>query len=349
MQDLLCTGTDSDVLQNAFCLIPMVDFLSSPYSLTRGSLIIARVSAKNSIGWSASSTLSVQGVEVQTTPAQPANLIVDMSATYETQARVIMIAQTLVAQTGGSSIISYALEWDAGTAGSTYTPLVGDATNNLVLSYTQTSLTSGASYRFRYRTKNLFGWSDYSSVTVVLAAKAPDTPVAPVTLNVGTSVRIQWTMPYNGGSNFLTYSVQILHKDGSTLSSELTYCNARTDNTVIGNRYCVIPTTTLTAAPFLLVQGDIVRARVLAANIIGDSSYSAISSVGASIQRTPLQPALSPYRGTLTTTTQIEVLIAPLTGIFTGGATITSYLIEFDDASSGVNWYELQGFTTYTT
>ena len=38
--------------------------------------------------------------------------------------------------------------------------------------------------------------------------------------------------------------------------------------------YCVIPMTTLMASPFNLVQGAIVVARVLAANIIGDSSYS---------------------------------------------------------------------------
>src|SRR5690606_24138634 len=117
-----------------------------------------------------------------------------------------MTEQTLDAQTGGSAIISYVLEWDAGTAGGTYTVLVGENTNNFVMSYTQTQLTSGASYRFRYRTKNLFGYSDYSVVSTVLAAKVPDTPSTPVTLNVGTSVRIQWTKPYNGGSNINAYS-----------------------------------------------------------------------------------------------------------------------------------------------
>lgn len=101
-----------------------------------------------------------------------------------------MTAQTLEAQTGGSPIISYILEWDAGTAGGTYTELIDGTTNNLVLTFTQSSLTSGAEYRFRYRTKNLFGWSDYSAVTRVLAAKVPDMPTIPVTLNVGTSVRI---------------------------------------------------------------------------------------------------------------------------------------------------------------
>jgi len=75
------------------------------------------------------------------------------------------------------------------------------------LTFTQDSLTAGSTYRFRYRTKNLFGWSDYSTVSAIQAAKVPDRPVQPTTFNVGTSVRIQWTAPYNGGSNIIAYNV----------------------------------------------------------------------------------------------------------------------------------------------
>jgi hypothetical protein len=83
---------------------------------------------------------------------------------------------------------------------------------------------------------------------------------------------------------------------------ELTYCNARTDNTVISNLYCVIPMSVLTGSPFNLVQGDIISARVLAANIIGDSSYSTPNSIGATIQTVPHAPDLAPYRGSSTST-----------------------------------------------
>jgi hypothetical protein len=151
-------------------------------------------------------------------------------------------------------------------------------------------------------------------------------------------VRIQWTAPYNGGTIITAYEVQVLHSDGVTFSTELTFCNARTDATIINNRYCVIPVSTLSAAPFNLVQGDIVKARVLAANSIGDSQFSLHNTIGATIQVAPLQPALPPYRGSLTSTTQIEVLIAPLTGSLTGGASISSYLIEYDAGSNGVSW-----------
>jgi len=43
---------------------------------------------------------------------------------------------TIAVKTGGSPITSYSLEWDSGTSGSTYIVLIGDATNNIVLSFT---------------------------------------------------------------------------------------------------------------------------------------------------------------------------------------------------------------------
>ena len=36
--------------------------------------------------------------------------------------------------TGGSSIISYNLEWDNGTYGASFTSLIGYSTNNILLS-----------------------------------------------------------------------------------------------------------------------------------------------------------------------------------------------------------------------
>jgi hypothetical protein len=56
------------------------------------------------------------------------------------------------------------------------------------------------------------------------------------------------------------------------------------------------------ADPFNLVQGSIVQAIVLASNVIGDSAYSIPNTVGADIRTAPHQPALAPFRGSLTTT-----------------------------------------------
>lgn len=63
-------------------------------------------------------------------------MTIDQENTFEQQITVLMKEVTNSFKTGGSPITSYSLEWDSGTSGSTYTVLIGDATNNIVLSFT---------------------------------------------------------------------------------------------------------------------------------------------------------------------------------------------------------------------
>lgn len=241
---------------------------------------------------------------------------------------------------GGSDITSYSLEWDQGTNGASYESIIGETSNNIQLSQTKTGLTKGTIYYFRYRAKNIYDWSPYSNIIQQIAARVPDSPAAPITSNVATSVLITWATPYDGGSSVTTYNVQILTKSGLYLEEE-TYCNARTDDTVINNGYCAIPMSILTASPYLLIQGDEVVAQVLAANMLGDSAYSALSSsqtTKAYVQIKPHKPALGPSRGDNTSTDQIEVDIAALTDTNTGGSAITSYQIDYDYNTNGSEW-----------
>lgn len=90
------------------------------------------------------------------------------------------------------------------------------------------------------------------------------------TANVGTSVRLDFTAPYDGASPILYYVLVIKSKSG-IFYEEATYCNARSDLTVIAAKSCVLPMDVLTAASYNLVQGDIVIAKILAANILGES------------------------------------------------------------------------------
>ena len=48
---------------------------------------------------------------------------------------VLLTAMTNDLQTGGSPIISYSLEWDKGTSGNSYEPIVGYLDNNMNLTY----------------------------------------------------------------------------------------------------------------------------------------------------------------------------------------------------------------------
>jgi hypothetical protein len=69
-----------------------------------------------------------------------------------------------IAEAGGSEITSYSLEWDGGNIGTNFDALIGLDANNIQLNYVKDSLTPGVVYRFRYRAKNVYGWSPYSNV-----------------------------------------------------------------------------------------------------------------------------------------------------------------------------------------
>ena len=106
----------------------------------------------------------------------------------------------------------------------------------------------------------------------------------------------------------------------------------------------------LTDEPFNLVQGEEVVVRVLAINNIGNSPLSELSSThtltGAVIQTKPAKPTVPITRGEATTITQIEAVIAELTGATTGGVPITSYQIEYDKGTNGAEWEVLKGFNS---
>ena len=202
----------------------MLLFSENPFNLQQGDLIVAKVEAFNSIGYSLASQPNQDGTKVQTLPlATPEPLEVDLGQTNESQITLRMTPLILLTQTGGSPIVSYSLEWDGGQnndgSGSlVYESLIGEASNNIQLVYTKDSLTSGIIYGFRYRARNIYGWSEYSTVLLQQAARHPDQPLAPVTSNTATSVRISWSLPYNGGSLITGYNLQIQAQTGEFFS-----------------------------------------------------------------------------------------------------------------------------------
>lgn len=64
-----CDGSDSTIVSNLQCSIPMSTLLLTPYFLTRGDLVTVIVAAYNSNGWGADSDPNTFGATVRTTPA----------------------------------------------------------------------------------------------------------------------------------------------------------------------------------------------------------------------------------------------------------------------------------------
>jgi hypothetical protein len=95
------------------------------------------------------------------------------SQTTESQIEVTWTAMTAPSN-GGSAILSYHLQWDAGTSGTTWTDVVG-----LSPSYTSTSIilstgiVGGSTYKFKIRALNVIGWGGFSSETSIQAATTP--------------------------------------------------------------------------------------------------------------------------------------------------------------------------------
>lgn len=76
----------------------------------------------------------------------------------------------------------------------------------------------------------------------------------------------------------------------------------------MASRYCLVPMTTLRAAPYSLQYADLVVAVLRARNAIGWSQWSAENGVGALIQTEPFSVSTpAPTRGARTDHTRVEV------------------------------------------
>jgi hypothetical protein len=155
------------------------------------------------------------------------------------------------------------------------------------------------------------------------------------------SVKISWTAPTDNSDSITSYEILIREQGGSQFSATAD-CNGA-DSAVVAARFCLVPLTTLTAAPYSLVFGDLVAARARAINSIGAGQYSQPNAVGATIETAPVA-MLTPTRGA-TTLTSVVVDWLALTGTDTRGSAIDSYELSYGAGVSGTTWTPLQGQT----
>ena len=244
-------------------------------------------------------------------------------------------------KTGGSPIISYNLQWDSGTGTQFYT-IYGEPTNSMTQAYVENRVSGGSAYQFRYRVKNIHGWSDYSSVLEAYPGVVPEAPFDIITENSGKSVKVSWSEPYNGGDNIFAYKVEIQHAlEG--FSEELVSCDG-SKTAIVSLKYCVIPISSIIVSPWSLSEGNIIKVRVLAINRVGSSAYSTLNEEGAVVQGVPHKPITPPQRGSRTNTDQVEVIMEALSLENRGYAPATSYYLEWDQGNS--TWAEVSGFTS---
>jgi hypothetical protein len=209
-------------------------------------------------------------------------------ATGETEIQVNWSPLSSATQTGGAPVISYHLQWDAGSGGATWSDLAGLATNFLATSFiVTTGLTGGGSYNFRVRAENANGWGAFSTPATISATASPS-QISSVTTSIvlPTYVRIAWIAPYANSATVDSYKILLLQSDGLTYSEDLPDCDG-SNSTIISQQCCDIPMSSLTQAPYLLAYNALVVAKVQAHNAVGWSALSSANTIGATIQVAP--------------------------------------------------------------
>lgn len=229
-----CDGSLATVIANLKCTIPMSAFLGTTYNLLRSDAILAKVSAINSRGESASSSPNAAGLLVQTVPDQ---MSTPTRVSTSTATRFDLSWTALVApSTGGSDILSYFLEWDSGSTGTSWSQIVGYSPFSTATTYSVTGnssgLTAGATYGFRVSAYNIFGWGTTSTVAYLKAYEKPSV-IASVTTTVNSTtgnLQISWSAPSNNGDTITSYTVQVQkYGDSATWTTPSTCVGASAD------------------------------------------------------------------------------------------------------------------------
>ena len=181
--------------------------------------------------------------DVKTEPHSPPTAP-SRGALTSTDAIEVVVAELAGMETGGDTILSYHLEYDGGTAGSTWTELQGYTSNSLALSVVKTGLAVSTAYQVRYRTRNQFGWSSgYSSIASISTLTEPgQVELGSITaIIVGTNVEVAWSAPASNGSPLLAYEILFPTAAGAEPSAEDTsYCDGSL-GAIVAATECTIP------------------------------------------------------------------------------------------------------------
>jgi hypothetical protein len=180
-----------------------------------------RISARNSLGYGIASTLNTIGVLAQVQPHKPATVPQRGDGTGP-DTLVIEYDLPIGELTGGSSITSLQLQWDQGTGDIEWMTLVGEDPYSTSTSFTiSENLVPGRTYLFKYRTRNIFGWGEWSDKNGIMAASIPETMAAPVTSLIGLDIKVEWEKTtVENGSPITAYEVQIRTSDSSIYVTE---------------------------------------------------------------------------------------------------------------------------------
>lgn len=316
----------------------MTTFTSAPYNYVFDDVIYVRVKATNSYGYGLlSDACDNTGARVRSVPSKMQPPTESLLST-DTEILLSWIPLTGV-DAGNSDIIAYSLYWDEGDSNKAAADVALNDAN--VDQFTVLNVQGGVTYRFRVRARNIYGAGEFSDDTIVVPDDAPGkAAIATVELAVSptTSVKISWDLPNEHSATITKYDIYF-EKSNGDYEMELTACDG-SDATIVSNRYCVVPMSTIRDLT-LLPRDSLIRVKVRAYNARGTGQFSELNTEGATIETVPTNLMVVTIDVPSTTNTQTKVTWTALTGSARGGkaVAITSYEVYWDQ-STGV-WVAL--------
>lgn len=247
---------------------------------------IFKLKTTNAIATIESTTTSVILAAVPNTPTVAPTQITAVAGKTQIGVKLTAVNESIGAdENGGSKILGYQIYRDNGLGGSF--SLLYNNTNVLATSYLDTGLINGRTYRYRYRVRNVNGWSDPSPIGYLVAASKPGKPSIPTLVDVNSSsFTIRFSSPSDtGGSKITKYEIFI---DKGALNSDFRSVGIFTGSS--GTHTFSASDVTLTPQ---LVAGNLYRVRWTVQNAIDTSEVSEALRLGFDSQaETPTNLAL---------------------------------------------------------
>jgi len=184
-----------------------------------------------------------------------------------------------------------------------------------------TNIVKGSTYKLRFRARNVYGWSEWSTVTTILAGDKPKAPPIPKFASA-TANEIKITMTESqdyGGAQVTKY--ELWRDAGSS-----------------GSVFAILPTYvttslamahTLTFANDAIVTGKIYSFKFRALNAKGYSDFSEILSVASTAPPSKANPPTVDY--TKSSRTSLLIKWVRNTDTPSPGGLITGYTLFMDD------------------
>jgi hypothetical protein len=253
-----------------------------------------------------------------TKPDAPMGILEDITGRTQTSVAFYWIEGP---SNGGSTVHDYRIYMNAD--GSDYSLIRSGITDTNFLIDT---LTPGVVYGFKLQARNDFGLSDDSEEFLILCATVPNAPLAPITTGYLSDVIVQWTPPFNNGSPITSYRVFLQAKDTSYIEESF-YCLS--NEYMVEHSECVVPLDVLTQAPYNLVLGDSIYAKVMPINFYGDGQISTGGN-GATVVLVPSAPVQLTNDGSITNAQQVGFFWSD--GLSTGGREVLDYRVWYDQS-----------------